>query len=201
MVLGSFMTYAIPKPNYEVNKMTQQSINFEDKTMSVMTANVLAAVLMLPAYLLVLIPFYLVWKRIILTSYDSIGDVLVLLIIFFLSIVVHEGLHAVGYMYGGAKWQDIKFGVKHLSPYAHCRVEMPANKYKLAVALPGIVLGIMPAIAGTLFGIDNLALFGAIMLIAATGDVLILWLLRSTPAHTPVQDHPSKVGCQILVVK
>jgi hypothetical protein len=176
----------------------QVMVTTEDKTMSVMMANILAGVLMVPAYLLILIPFFLIWGRLILTSYDSIMDLIVLVIIFFVSVAVHEGLHALGYLYGGAKWEEIKFGIKHLSPYAHCRVKMPASKYKLAVALPGIVLGVLPGIAGILFGIDNLALFAAVMLIAATGDWLVLWLLRGTPADTLVQDHLSKVGCLII---
>jgi hypothetical protein len=63
-----------------------------DKTLSVKTANVVAAVLMLPAFLLILLPFYTIWGRLILPTYNSIGDVLLLFVLFFLSVIVHEGL-------------------------------------------------------------------------------------------------------------
>jgi len=43
-----------------------------------------------------------------------------------------------------------------------------------------------------------LAGYSILMLAAASGDALILWILRSVSADRLVQDHPSKVGCTLI---
>ncbi|MBM7097701.1 DUF3267 domain-containing protein [Bacillus sp. H-16] len=61
-------------------------------------------------------------------------------------IVVHEFLHAAGYVYiGKASWRDVKFGIiwKQFMPYAHCRVPLRINHYRMAVFLP-VILGVVP---------------------------------------------------------
>lgn len=40
--------------------------------------------------------------------------------------------------------------------------------------------------------------FGLFFILAAGGDILILWLLRNVKSSSFVQDHPTRVGCYIL---
>jgi hypothetical protein len=167
-----------------------------DKTLTPLLVNVLGILLMPILSAAVLIPYWLIWREIPLNGFDS-GLILVALIP---SIVVHELLHGVGYVLGGAKLGEVKIGfqLKHLMPYAHCRVSLSAAGYRLGVALPGLVLGIIPAAAAILTRNPTLAIYAVTMVIAAVGDLIILWLLIPVHADVRVQDHPTKPGFQIL---
>lgn len=117
-----------------------------------------------------------------------------------LSIVVHEGLHGIGYYWGGASRSAIEFGFNWdgLAPYAHCAVPLRATQYRWAIALPGIVLGIMPLGISLGLGIWWLSTYAFVMLLAAAGDALLLWMLRSVSSDVWVQDHPTQMGGLVL---
>ena len=51
---------------------------------------------------------------------------------------------------------------------------------------------------GVSTGIWLVTFFGFLMLVAAAGDVLILWVLRGVPPRAWVQDHPRQVGCLVV---
>jgi hypothetical protein len=153
-------------------------------------------------FALVIVPYWVLWaKRVSLESLadESLIWVPVLLGALVAGVVAHEALHAIGFMIGGAAWEDIKFGVKMMNPYAHCKVPLRASAYRLAITLPGIVLGVLPGLIGIITGMGLVNLFGAIMLSAALGDALILWLLRDTPRDALVYDHPSEIGCEVVL--
>lgn len=170
-----------------------------DKTMSIGAANVWALVVAIPVF----VGFF--GAQAYFWGYsDSAFSVeglegLWALVIFFLSIVVHELLHGLGYWLGGAKWSEVKFGVKQLTPYAHCQVPLKVWPYRFAVALPGLVLGVAPAVIALFTGSWLLMAYGTLMTASAAGDMLILWLLRDVPPTALVQDHPSKVGSEVLI--
>lgn len=115
-------------------------------------------------------------------------------------IVVHEGLHGIGFRWGGADWSAVEFGFswRGLAPYAHCDAPLRCAPYRWAIALPGLVLGGGPLAVGLGAGHWGITGFGAVMLAAAGGDFLILWLLRTVPRRAWVRDHPSQVGALIL---
>ena len=89
------------------------------------------------------------------------------------------------------------FQWKTLTPYAHCKEPLEVNAYRLGAFMPGLVLGILPALAGILTGSGWLLMFGIFFTIAAGGDLLILWLIRSVPAGRLVEDHPPPAGCYV----
>jgi hypothetical protein len=170
-----------------------------DKTLAPLLVNVLGTLLMPVLGAAVLIPYWLVWREMPLTRSQGFDSGLILLALI-PSIIVHELLHGVGYLIGGAKLGEIKIGFqwKHLMPYAHCRVPLSAAGYRLGVALPGLVLGIIPAVAAILAHNATLSIYAATMVIAAVGDLIILWMLIPVRGNVRVQDHPSKPGFQIL---
>ncbi len=172
-----------------------------DKTVSLGMANVVAALLFIPALLLFILPYVLLHGNFRYETATSLLESVALLTILFVSVVIHELLHGVGYKWAGAKLQSIKFGFKQMTPFAHCGDILPVNGYRLAVALPGLVLGILPGVIGILVENASLALFGGVMLGTAGGDILILWLIRGAPHTALVQDHPSAVGCKLLLPK
>jgi hypothetical protein len=174
-----------------------------DATISMIVAN-LVAFAMFPAFAVVLLgPYALIrggdtlWE-----SLETAFRLPWFIPIFFLLIVVHEGLHAVGFAgFGHVARRDITFGVKWLTltPYAHTGVPMPASAYRVAVLLPAVVLGLVPALIGLLVGNGILAAWGTLMLGAAGGDLAILWAIRSVPNRAIIRDHPSKAGCLVRV--
>jgi hypothetical protein len=117
------------------------------------------------------------------------------------SIAAHELLHGVGFrMFGKVPWREIRFGVRWrvLIAYAHTPVAMRARGYRWSAALPGIVLGLVPAAAGMLLAIPELAMYGALMLAGAGGDATVLRMIRYLPPDALVQDHSVRCGCAVV---
>lgn len=169
-----------------------------DKTMSMVAANVWANILAIPVLTIYLGGYILLWGWPTGLSWvwgEFVGAVIILIV----SVIIHELLHGIGYRLGGASWREIKFGVKQLTPYAHCEIPLRLAAYRVAVLLPGLILGVLPAVIGLVWGIWLLTLYGAVMSAAALGDALILWLLRDAPPAAQVLDHPSKVGCELIL--
>lgn len=116
-------------------------------------------------------------------------------------IVVHEALHAISWRLAGRlPARSVAFGVnwKVLMPYAHPRLPMPARAYALGAAVPGVVLGLVPAAAGLATGDGAWSGWGAIFTAAAAGDLLVLHSLRGLPGAARVLDHPTRVGCEVV---
>ena len=119
---------------------------------------------------------------------------------FVLGVLLHEGLHGLGHVRGEASWGDVQFGVhwKALTPFAQCTVPTRARSYRIALALPGLVLGAGPLGVGLVTGHWLTTFYGFLMLVAAAGDFLVLWILVGVPAGAWVQDHPQQVGCLVV---
>jgi hypothetical protein len=129
------------------------------------------------------------------------GQMTALFVLFVPGIVVHELLHAAGWMWTGKLAREaIRFGVqwKTLTPYAHCTLPLPVSAYRAGTLLPGLVLGIVPGLLGALLGNFFLVALGFVFTAAAGGDFLILWLLRGVSPEAMIEDHPSKAGCYVL---
>ncbi len=115
-------------------------------------------------------------------------------------IVAHELVHATVWVYaGGGGWARVRFGWnwKALAPFAHYTDPLPARAYRLGAAAPLVLLGIVPALAGTFVGWRAAAAFGWLLTAGAAGDLAVLWLLRGVPARAPVSDHPTRAGCLV----
>lgn len=116
-------------------------------------------------------------------------------------IVVHELVHATGWVLFGRKpFSSVKFGFqwKTLTPYAHLKEPVEVNAYRLGAFLPGFVLGILVYSLSLVLGDGNLFLFGLLHTSAAGGDWLVLWLLRKVKSGTLVEDHPTHAGCYVI---
>jgi len=115
--------------------------------------------------------------------------------------VAHEALHGLGWMVAGsAGFSSVKFGFhwKTLTPYAHFTEAITARAYRVGIVLPGIVVGLLPVLAGYMISSAPFILFGAIFLGGAAGDLMGLWATRKISPATLVLDHPSRVGCKIF---
>lgn len=106
-----------------------------------------------------------------------------------LSIAVHELLHLLGYVwFGGAPYSAVHVEWRGVTMVARSDVPLSARSYRAAVALPGLVLGVVPTAVGLALGIAWLTVYGAVMSGAALGDVQVLWALRGYAAREKVVD-------------
>lgn len=115
-------------------------------------------------------------------------------------VVLHELIHGVSWVLFGRKpFRSIRYGMqwKTLTPYAHCAEPMAARAYRRGAAMPAVVIGVIPAAAGLAAGNGAWTLYGTIFLAAATGDFIVLWILRGISGETFVEDHPSRAGCYV----
>lgn len=117
-------------------------------------------------------------------------------------IILHELAHGLGWKFAARlPWSAISFGFqwKTGSPYCHASVPMSVRPYRFGAALPLVLTGILPYLAGWLLTDSTLVMLGAIMISAAVGDIYILWTLREVPRHATVQDHESNAGCIVYL--
>jgi hypothetical protein len=158
-------------------------------------AQLLSFVLLIPIVAISLVPHWALWG---VPSGNPFP--LWLIALFVVSIVVHEALHGLGYRWGGAASSDVDFGFnwQGMAPYAHCSAALRANPYRLAIALPGLVLGGVPLGMGLLLGSWNLTMYAFLMLLAAAGDAILLWMMREISGDRWIQDHPTEMGCLVL---
>lgn len=114
-----------------------------------------------------------------------------------LGVAVHELLHLAGYVWlGGATIDAVHLEWRGVVILARCDVPLPARSYRAAVALPGVVLGLVPTIVGLGSGVAWITVYGAVMLGASVGDMAVLWTLRRYRAEDEVLDTSGGRGGQ-----
>jgi hypothetical protein len=183
-------------------------------SMTAAEANVRALVFIVPILLIYGVAYFLIWPE--QFSAQNLGELvrvhrdlllispMLMLVVFVLGAVVHELLHGLTWaIFCRNGLKSIKYGVywKMLTPYCHCKEVLPLKHYVIGGMMPGLVMGLLPALAGIVMGHFLLFLFGLFFSMAAAGDLLILWMLRHQHASDLVQDHPDKIGCFVLTPK
>jgi hypothetical protein len=125
----------------------------------------------------------------------------ILLPIIFISIVVHEGLHWMGYVgFAHLSWKKVRLGfnLRSLAAYVHSDSPISISAYRRLVALPGVILGVIPVFVEIAWEVGLMTLYGFLMLIGASGDLAILWKIRRVSPRSLVIDHPYRAGCWVL---
>ena len=174
-------------------------------------ANVQALAFMVPIVLVYGTAYWVIWPeqfaaqnlRQLVQTHQQLLMVspLVMLLVFVLGAVAHELLHGLTWaVFCKNGLKSIEYGVhwKVLTPYCHCKEVLPLRHYIIGGMMPGLVMGLLPALVGIATGHFLLFLFGLFFSIAAAGDLLILWMLRHQHSSSLVQDHPDKIGCYVL---
>ena len=188
-----------------------KNYNKETLTIDLVWANVFGLLILIPILLIFALPYYFMWMdkltlsniKTFITNFTFQSYALLLFkatIAFISGIVLHELIHGIAWAIcakNGIK--SIKFGVmwKMLTPYCHCKEPLRVKHYILGALMPGIVLGIIPAIISIIIGNIYLLFFGVFFTMAACGDFLVIHLLRKEKRNDWVQDHPSEAGCFI----
>lgn len=118
-----------------------------------------------------------------------------------LGTILHEAIHGLSWvLLGRRSLNSVEFGFSReaMMFYAHLKEPIGARVYRIGIVMPGLLLGILPALAGALTGNVPVLLFGMLFIVGAGGDFLVLWLIRGVAPDAQVEDHPSKVGCYVL---
>lgn len=173
----------------------------EDKTISMLKANILAIVIMAPIAIILFFFYTMIRGFPDLLEYGLQGyfnELLMIIIGFLILSVLHELVHGfVWHLYCDKKWKSIQFGIvlKLLTPYCHCKELLNVQQYRLGTIAPLLVTGILPYIISLIFGNFILMAISIFMVIGAGGDVTILLLLMKEKSSAIICDHPSLCGC------
>jgi len=167
--------------------------------MSIAAASSFTLLFVLPALVLLVILYGAIWG--IDRFFEGVSRFLdwkSIIPVLLLGVPAHEAIHGLTWLWlGRIPKEDIKFGIRSLTPYTHCEVPMPASIYRAGAIMPGLILGLIPYSIGLVTGSSWHISFGLVYIFAAGGDILILWILRGVKAETRVEDHPSRVGCYV----
>ncbi|MDZ7680916.1 MAG: DUF3267 domain-containing protein [Fodinibius sp.] len=182
---------------------TEKMARGEEYTLGFTAANSYALLLSLPLIATFIVPYALIygWGTLGADLPAFLVNIPLFLVSVLLGTVVHEFIHAVCWSWlDGIPWNRIEFGIKWklLTPYVHCPESVEINNYRWGVAMPGIVLGLLPYLLALVLQNGWLLGFGIFFTLAAGGDLLILWLLRNVERGSKVQDHPDLIGCQVV---
>lgn len=194
-----------PRPLFDMpdlSTVTAPPAGRTDRSVSMAEANLYSLAFALPAAVLLVGGYVGVWGGAALTQGMDLvwDDAFVALLVLVAGVVAHEGIHGVTWQLAGRKPAGtVRYGFqwKTLTPYAHCTEPMGVRAYRLGALMPGLLLGLLPALAGLGTGHSGVMLFGLLFTLAAGGDVLVLWLIRDLPAGARVEDHPSRAGCYV----
>ena len=174
------------------------------KTISILNAN-LFGMLMIP---ILAIPFFIYNKTWglpdIYTYIYPLTRLTFAFIILIISVFIHELIHAFFFsIYAKNKRKNVKIGImwKYLTPYAHCSDPLKLLHYRIAILMPGLLLGFLPLLVGLIFGIYYLLLFGVLLTLAAGGDIIIYILTLNISKDKMILDHPKECGFFIIEKK
>lgn len=181
--------------NYEKQKTEFQQKGFQESSevFSAEKANIMVFVTSLPAAI-VLVLLWIAAKRGPVGL--SVSNYIPLLVLFLVTVYIHEVLHGVGWCLGTReKWKSIYIGMmwSSLTPYCHCKEPMEPRKYLFGCLLPGVVLGLGIYIAAFITGSNFLLWLSLLNVLCAGGDMLIAWYARRYRAGY-VLDHPTECG-------
>lgn len=169
-----------------------------DVSISMSEASIKAMLLVVPLVVIQVAPFF--WLRPSPTFPTSTSITAFGFLLMF-GVLLHELIHMFAWMLFAKKpLKAFKLGFqwKSLTPYAHCREAMDIRPYRIGAFAPGFLLGILPWLVSLLTGDILLMVYGFLYTVAASGDFLILWLIRDIKPNTLVEDHPTNAGCYVI---
>lgn len=170
----------------------------KDITISLVAANVLAIVVMMPFILLMGGIYFLVNSdvKMVFSTSDTliiIGGMLVLL-------VVHELIHGITWSRftpNGMKDIDFGFVISSFTPYCTCSQPLLRWQYIIGLAMPTLILGFGLALLAAFTHISILLGIAELMILGGGGDFIILIkmiLHKSSGKDMLYFDHPYECG-------
>ncbi len=196
------------------HKMLLDDYQKEKLTVNIVWANIFGLLILIPVALIYGIPYYLLWNNEFATfsfwkiihnpAASNLVSYPMILVYILVGIIFHELIHGLTWsLFSKNGLKSIKYGImwKMLTPYCHCEEPLIIKHYIIGAIMPAIILGILPAIIAIAKGHLGLLVFGMFFTLVASGDFLIINLLRKECMTDFVQDHPSEAGVYIYRAK
>ncbi len=143
-------------------------------------------------------PFFLIYG---VPAIPNNSNITVYGFLLLFGILIHELIHMFAWVLFAKKSLrafTLGFQWKSLAPYAHCKERMDIQPYLIGSFAPGFVLGVLPWFVSLFTGDVLFFFYGLLYTTAASGDFLIMWILRNVKPNTLVEDHPTNAGCYII---
>ena len=185
-------------------RLSEEGYKKTDLTISIVKANLFVFLLAIPVVAIGVLLF--VWKNPISLLMPSPHGSLLFVVLFFVLVVVHELIHGLTWsLYAEHHFKDIEFGFmkEYLTPYCTCTTPLLKSHYIMGALMPCVVLGILPMIIGLLLGSHLLFWTGIVMILAAGGDIMIVFKVLAYKSQRDskeilVYDHPTQAGSVIF---
>ena len=136
-------------------------------------------------------------------SFGLLRNTLLFLLSILALTVIHELIHGLFYSLAcKSGFSSIEFGIvwEMLTPYCTCAEPMNKKGYLIALLMPGIILGVIPALITMFTGNVSLFALAVIMILGAGGDLLICYMILK--GHFSIDavflDHPYEVGTVVF---
>ena len=152
-----------------MNTTTKKAYTYK---MNLVPANILGIVI----FILLMVFTFLIGYTFVLST-----NFFVFLAIVILYLMLHEFLHGVGYFLGGAKRENIQYGVLLEKGLFFCMAYQEVSKKNILISLqmPFMVIGIITYVIGIILNIPLLVLLSILNLVGASMDiVMFLYILR-----------------------
>lgn len=126
--------------------------------------------------------------------------ILLLIAGYLVLLVLHEGVHAIGFLVAGAKPKDIHFGLipKQMMAYCGCNAPLKIGGYRFALVLPFLLVGLIPWAVSVVYGNVYLVVLFSLLVAGAAGDLLMLGLLARYGRKQLILDHPEAPAFYLL---
>lgn len=134
----------------------------------------------------------IVLKRPLLITGKVYFDILIIIGIYAVGLVCHEGLHALGaIIFAGKKPKDISFGViiKQMMLYCHVKTPMKLSAYCGLLLLPVIITGVIPLVISIFCGNIFLVLVFSLLVSGGAGDAIMFCSLLKQDKNALILDH------------
>ncbi len=175
----------------------QEGYKKEKRTIDIVAASKWALAIIGFSVVFLGVPFYLIWKPALAITWQGC---LLFLLLFIAGVALHELIHGIFFgLFAESGFSSVRFGFlrEYLTPYCHCSEPLKVKQYSLVALMPALLLGLLPIVAAFFVGSLFWLLFGIVFLSAASGDLMVVWMLRKEPPDTLVQDHVSEPGCWV----
>ena len=136
----------------------------------------------------------LLWmKRPFLLTPAFYYDLLIVLFVFLIGLVLHEGIHALcALVFGKVDKKDLSFGAdfRQLMLYCHVKTPLTVGQYRWMLLPPVILTGIIPWAVSAFLGNAFLVVVFSFLISGGAGDLVMFFSLQKRDKDQLVLDHP-----------
>ncbi len=146
---------------------------------------------------------YCTIKYLFFTTQFTLGiyDFFIVPVGYFILILLHECIHGICFIIFGAGIKNIKFGIHWKSGSVYCHSSKPLEvwKYNIVLAVPTIVLGIIPIVFAVIYFSYAFVFMFALMIAGGAGDLMMMISSWKYPMKATIVDDPNEPAYTIIL--